>query len=205
MKKTLMIMLALVLVIAMSVTGTLAYLTSTPDAVVNTFTVGKLAIELDEAEVDQYGENENGRTEDGNEYKLVPGHTYIKDPTVWVQPDSEKSYLFVKVVNGLEAYEAESTTNTIAAQIASNGWTALEGEDNVFYKVVDPVAAGASAKDYVIFENFTLKEDADFSSFDTAEELETLEVTITAYAVQHDGLSLEAAWAAAQEAAEEQA
>lgn len=44
-----------VLLVAASVMGTLAYLTST-DTVKNTFTVGKVAITLDEAEVTEYGE-----------------------------------------------------------------------------------------------------------------------------------------------------
>lgn len=54
MKKTLTVIIALVLVVVMSVAGTVAYLTSS-DTVTNTFTVGNVEITLDEAKVDEYG------------------------------------------------------------------------------------------------------------------------------------------------------
>ena len=46
-KKKLTMAVALVLIIALAIAGTYAYLTSTPDKVTNTFTIGKLAITLD--------------------------------------------------------------------------------------------------------------------------------------------------------------
>lgn len=188
MKKTLMIMLALVLVIAMSVTGTLAYLTSTSETVTNTFTVGKLAIALDEAKVDVYGVEVDGADRvTGNEYKLIPGHNYAKDPTVWVEKDSEASYIYVKVENGIAAIEADTT---IAAQIADNDWTALGGVANVYYKEADAVPADAAERGkYVVFESFTLDDEADVSDYENAN------ITIVAYAVQKDGFDSAAeAW-----------
>ena len=88
MKKKLMTVLALVLVIAMSVAGTYAYLTSQAE-VKNTFTVGKVAITLDEAKVNQWGVAIAGVDRvNGNTYKLRPGHEYTKDPTVHFQAKS---------------------------------------------------------------------------------------------------------------------
>ncbi len=52
--KALMLVLCAVLLVTASVLGTMAYLTST-DQVVNTFTVGKVAITLDEAKVNADG------------------------------------------------------------------------------------------------------------------------------------------------------
>ena len=49
-RKVLMIALCAVLLVSISVMGTMAYLTS-QDTVTNTFTVGKVAINLDEADV----------------------------------------------------------------------------------------------------------------------------------------------------------
>ena len=112
MKKKLMTVLALVLVIALSVAGTYAYLTS-QDSVTNTFTVGNVAITMDEADVNEYGEKLNNQGTvavegdtlaarvAGNEYKLVPSHTYVKDPTIHVGANSEDCYLFVEITNGL--------------------------------------------------------------------------------------------------------
>ena len=52
--KALLLTICAVLLVAASVMGTMAYLTST-DKVQNTFTVGKVAIKLDEAKVDANG------------------------------------------------------------------------------------------------------------------------------------------------------
>ena len=128
--KALLMTLCAVLLVAASVLGTMAYLTSTPGAVTNTFTIGKIDITLDEAPVNVDGEVIDGARRMENQYKLVPGHTYIKDPTVHVTNlNSEDSYIFVKVVNGIAAYEADTK---IAAQIVAKGWTALNGVDNVY-------------------------------------------------------------------------
>ena len=97
MKKKLMTVLALVLVIAMSVAGTYAYLTS-QDTVTNTFTVGNVAIKLDEAKVDANGVAVTpAERVKANSYKLLPGHTYAKDPTVTVLKGSESSYVKMTV------------------------------------------------------------------------------------------------------------
>ena len=95
--KALLLTLCAVLLVAASVLGTMAYLTST-DEVNNTFTVGSVAITLDEAEVDENGTPvEPAARVKSNEYKLMPGHTYTKDPTVTVEKGSESSYVRMKV------------------------------------------------------------------------------------------------------------
>lgn len=94
--------LCAVLLVAASVLGTMAYLTDSKD-VKNTFTVGNVAIKLDEAKVDENGTqvvdkdgNPVARVTE-NEYKLLPGHTYVKDPTVTVKTPSVDSYVRMKV------------------------------------------------------------------------------------------------------------
>lgn len=95
--KALLLTICAVLLVAASVMGTMAYLTST-DKVQNTFTVGKVAIKLDEAKVDANGKAvEPAERVKANEYKLLPGHTYTKDPTVTVLKDSVASYVRMKV------------------------------------------------------------------------------------------------------------
>ena len=90
--KALLLTLCAVLLIAASVLGTMAYLTSTAK-VENTFTVGKVEIKLDETDVT----NPNGPRVKANSYKLMPGTTYTKDPTVTVKAGSEESYVRMKV------------------------------------------------------------------------------------------------------------
>lgn len=198
MKKKLMTVLALVLVIAMSVAGTYAYLTSQA-SVKNTFTVGKVAITLDEAKTNVDGKkvdaNGNilaeGGTDyripndadetNGNSYKLMPGHEYSKDPTVHVVAGSEACYVFVKVEDGLTNIETATEADpSIAMQIASNGWNHLESVDNVYYKSVD-AATAATGTSLVVFNGFKLTDDANTTGYETAN------ITITAYAVQQDG------------------
>ena len=180
MKKKLMTVLALVLVIALSVAGTYAYLTS-QDTVTNTFTVGKVAITMDEAAVNEYGVAIDAPRRAANEYKLVPGHEYTKDPTVHFQAKSEASYLFVKVENGISAIEA-ADNNTIADQIKVNGWSALDGVANVYYKQVD-ANTGADAIDYPVFASFKIADNANTAAYGTAQ------IVVTAYAIQADGMT----------------
>lgn len=111
MKKKLTLVVAFVLVFALGVAGTFAYLTSSA-TVTNTFTVGKVAITLLETDVDENGDAIPSATPVvENDYKLMPGHKYTKDPTVTVLADSEESYVRMLVtvsnINALkEAFPA---------------------------------------------------------------------------------------------------
>ena len=96
-KKALALVLCAVMLVVTSIFGTLAYLTDT-DAATNTFTVGKVDIKLDEADVNIYGEAiDDAERVAANEYHLIPGHTYTKDPMVTVLPGSEESYVRMMV------------------------------------------------------------------------------------------------------------
>ena len=185
--RALLLSLCAVLLVMGSVWGTVAFL-KTSDSVKNTFTVGKVAITLDEAQVNEYGLRVEGAARvKENTYKLIPGHTYTKDPTVHFAPGSEASWLFVKVENGLSEIE---TDTTIAAQIAANGWAVLEGNNGVYYKKVAANETNA-AIDYPVFAAFVLAGTANVASYKNAE------INVTAYAIQADGFdTAAAAWAA---------
>lgn len=95
--KALLLTLCAVLLVAASVLGTMAYLTSTAK-VENTFTIGKVEIKLDEAKVNANGIPEEGAARvTANSYKLMPGRTYTKDPTVTVLNGSDAAYVRMKV------------------------------------------------------------------------------------------------------------
>ena len=177
-----MLVLCAVLLVTASVLGTMAYLTST-DKVVNTFTVGKVAITLDEAKVNPDGTAVTpAERVKQNAYHLLPGHGYTKDPTVHVQANSEDSFIFVKVENGIANYEAGTT---IAAQIAANGWTALNGVENVYYKTY---TKSAESTDLPVFGSFTIADNANATDGWNNFSAET-KVTVTAYAVQKSGFN----------------
>lgn len=95
--KPLLTLCCALLLVAAGVFGTLAYLTGT-DTVNNTFTVGNVKITLDEAKVNTDGTPVMGADRvKANEYHLLPGHTYTKDPTVTVKTGSDASYVRMKV------------------------------------------------------------------------------------------------------------
>jgi len=113
--KALLLMLCAVLLVAGSVFGTMAYLTDSK-TVVNTFTVGDVAIKLDETVVKPDGTataDPAVRAEAGNAYHLLPGHKYTKDPQVHVLEGSEESYIrmVVKVNKYSELKEAFPTSD----------------------------------------------------------------------------------------------
>ena len=98
MKKALLMVFGTVCLIASTMFVTLAYLTDTA-AVTNTFTDGKVGLSLDEAAVNEDGtyktDHDNRVVE--NNYHLLPGRTYIKDPTVTVDANSEDAYVRMMV------------------------------------------------------------------------------------------------------------
>ena len=147
--KALLLTICAVLLVAASVMGTMAYLTST-DKVQNTFTVGKVAIKLDEAKVGTDGTPVEGadRVKE-NGYKLLPGHTYIKDPTVTVLKDSVESYVRLKVTFNNAAEIIAMCTDP---EFAEDGPTGVE---NAFplIRMVKFVEANAPKWDGIIPDN----------------------------------------------------
>ena len=125
MKKKLTTVLAIVLVVALSVAGTYAYLTSKTATITNTFTVGNVKIDLTETT--------------GTEYQLIPGRVHEKNPIVTVKGGSEKCYLFVKFEENGNAADYLDYTSLLAAP----DWTQGDGAkipSNVWYRVVDKSA-----------------------------------------------------------------
>lgn len=83
--KAMFVILAVVLIVGISVGGTLAWLTATSGPVTNTFTVGDINITLTETTP--------------TNYKIVPGGEDNKDPTITVLKNSENCYVYVTVDN----------------------------------------------------------------------------------------------------------
>lgn len=209
MKKKLLIMsVAMVLVCAFAVGMTIAYLTST-DEVVNTFTVGNVQIKLDEAAVNPDGTLvPNADRVKANSYKLIPGHTYTKDPTVTVLRGSESSYIKMTVTfTKADALDAIFAPNGADLTSIFNGYNPANWiykgntEDTVantrtyefWYKDAVPATTENVALD-ALFDSITVPRTI------TNEQLATIAdmtITVNAYAIQADGFTTpEAAWAA---------
>lgn len=171
-KKTLALVLALSLLVAGVVGGTLAWLTDQTAEVKNTFTVGDINIDLTETTAD---------------YEMVPGNTIAKDPTVTVKANSEACWLFVQVT------ESENLDTFITYAIAE-GWTALPGVDGVYYREVS--ASNADQTFPVLAGNtVTVKSDVTKTMLETA-KTDAPTLTFKAYAIQRDHFATAAAaWA----------
>lgn len=181
--KALLLSLCAVLLVTASVLGTMAYLTS-QDQVVNTFTVGNVAITLDEKDVDNSTLGENDRDK-ANAYKLMPGHNYEKDPIVHVDVNSEDCYLFVKVVNEIANIEAEKT---VAQQMTEKGWVAVDAANGIYVYTTDKTnpAVVTKGSNITVFENFTIAGNVDNTTLATYADKT---ITVNAYAIQADGFA----------------
>ena len=181
--KALLLALCAVLLVAVSVLGTMAYLTSKTQVITNTFTVGDINIELTETKPES------------KQAKIIPGVDIEKDPKVTVKKDSEACWLFVKVKE-----EGTFVANEVTYSIA-DGWTKGNGTNiptDVYYREVDAVTADtdfyvlAGNTDHpngVVTVSDTLTK-ADVNNI-TAENQPKL--TFTAYAVQKEGIDTAAA------------
>lgn len=124
MKKKLTTVLAIVLVVALSVAGTYAYLTAQTDTVTNTFTAAGLAssFSLDESKANQqpdgsYTLDVATRVQE-NQYSVVPKVNLDKDPTVHVTLEKNVgAYVFLAVDDNLG--------DGLTATIDRGNWTAL--------------------------------------------------------------------------------
>ena len=200
MKKKLTTVLALVLVIAMSVAGTYAYLTS-HDTVTNTFTVGNVAIKLDEAKADLDGTPVAGADRvKANSYKLLPGHKYAKDPTVTVLKGSENSYVkmtvtFTKAAELDAIFDPNGATLTrIFNGYDSATWiykgntedTANNTRTYEFWYKETVAAPDADVALDALFDSITVPGGI---KNDQLKTIEGMTITVNAYAIQADGFA----------------
>ena len=207
-KKILMLVVTMILVAAISVTATMAYLKSQTNVTQNAFAVGNVKVSLDEAKVNENGQpvDEDGNVVDDvkdaarvleNECKLIPGRTYMKAPTIYVEEGSEDCIVFVvlrmpkSLVNVI--YDVDEYGGCIFPQILRNGWRANgyaipDGAVDstefcvVFcYNYAQPVAANTTLP---FFESITIDKSV---TQDQLKGADLNEIKITAYAFQNEG------------------
>lgn len=220
--KALLTLMCAVLLVVAAVYGTLAYLTD-KDAVTNTFTVGSVGLELDEAKVNSdgsYVKNHDTRVQN-NEYHLLPGHTYYKDPTVTVDANSEAAYVRMivtvknidKLKNALTDTKYYGTDGTFLLQmlcVDENGtctWDAdtwkmhsytesADGKTGTYeFRYKEIVAKSAEAAVLPdLFTHITVPGEIDNEHL---AYLNDVEIVVNAHAIQADGFeTADEAWAA---------
>lgn len=208
--KPLLLFLCAALLVGVSVLGTLAYLTDQVE-VKNTFTVGKVEIKVDEAKVDSDGVRITPETRvTENDYHLVPGGTYSKDPTMAVLKGSEEAYVrmlvTVNCANELNAiFDATGgfAYDSILSGFDATKWMCVNETMNAatntvtyefrYKNAVKPTATENTVLE-PLFTTVTIPATLDSSDM---ESINNLEVTVIGHAIQKVGFNDEAsAWAA---------
>ena len=179
-KRTIALLMAVVMLFGATVGGTIAWLTAKTDPVVNTFTPSDIAITL----------TETANQTDGTwKAQVIPGKEYAKNPVVAVNGTltNVDVYLFVTFDPSTSATYLDYTSN-----LDGNGWTKLE--DGVYYR---EVKVGDSVKEWHLLANdkVTVKSDLTEDVVDDA----SFTMTYKAYAIQTVGFAnAAAAWTEAK-------
>lgn len=143
-KRTVALLLAIVLVIGCGIGGTLAWLIAGPKEVKNTFTTSNIDITLEETPSTN---PDDGDQDDGtNSYQMIPGHVITKDPKVSVVENSEPCFVFVELIksDNFDIYMEYTVDllNTSDGSTDIEGWTRLIGltgdnaDREVYYREV---------------------------------------------------------------------
>jgi len=193
---------------------TFALLSFKTDTIVNTFTVGEVSLKLDETDVDENGiPIPNADRVTGNEYKLIPGKTYVKDPTLTVLSGSEPSYvrLLVTITKAKEIKEvfgSDFLPENYVTGWDKNKWISTsikENQDNSItyeFRYFEPVSGKVNdqKQDVVLtalFNSFTVPTKL------TGEDLKKIkdfEIKVVGHGIQATGFkSAQEAWTAFDE------
>lgn len=159
-KRIMIIICATTLIASICAGTTVALLTAVSGPVENVFTIGNIDLELAETT--------------GNSYKMIPGHSIKKDPTVTVKTGSEDCWLFIKID------KTEGFDNYFSYQL-EDGWTHLGGFDGVYYRSIVNVKTNVS---FNILKNNSITVRDDLTEEKMSAITSQPQIVFTAYAVQ---------------------
>lgn len=212
--KTKILIACLSLIAITSTIITFALLTYETDTLVNTFTVGQVSLKLDETDVDETGTPIEGADRvTGNEYKLIPGKSYVKDPTMTVLSGSEASYVRILVTITKAKEIKEVFGDDFLPENYVTGWdktkwvstSIKENEDNSItyefrYHEVVTGYVDTKKEDVVLtplFTNFTALGEL---TNEDLKKIEGFEIKVVGHGIQATGFkSAEEAWTAFDE------
>ena len=182
MKKILAMTLAAVLLVAVSVAGTVAYLQDATDPVVNTFSPTNIDVTLTETKPD------------GGSAQVIPGVDIEKNPKVTASATAGVAYwVFVDVAEAdwFAGVEADGVTRKVNYAV-DGAWTLLGSNDKGALVYYQAVPNGGAFEDYVLQDNVVT-----VSATLTDEEMASLttmgSLTFKAYAIQQEAMADEEA------------
>lgn len=212
-RKALIMSVCIVLIVAATIFGTVAYLTDS-DSALNTFTVGSIGLKLDEAKVNEMGEEQGDErwqptaNDPAQAYHLLPGHTYTKDPTVTVDAGSDNAYIRMMVTvtfeNALDDAQLATSLDTIFTGYDAAKWeraakdvSADKKTITYEYRYFQTVDNSESTTDLPLKPLFTeIKVPGTMTNEEIA-NLQGMEILVEAHAIQATGFeNADAAWAA---------
>ena len=141
--------------------GTYAYLQGETNDVVNSFDTNEVTVDLTETT--------------GSNYEIIPGTTQAKDPKVTVNATVD-AYVYVTV---------DDATDGLVTYTMADGWTLLEGYENVYYR---EVTASDAAQEFDVLAGNQVSYDAALTNTDMVDAegnlKDGIDLTFKAYAVQ---------------------
>jgi hypothetical protein len=183
-KKIMAIALCTIIAVTAIAGSSLAWLQDTTETVVNTFTEGKVDIELFEHDYvpETNTLDTNTKVVANSDYKMIPGQVLPKDPTVVVKASSEACYVFIKVeeVNDVDTF--------LKYSIDTDVWTALTGVTGVYYREVAGISADGTDATYSVLKDDQVKviDTVTKTNFTSLTDATLPTLSFTAYAVQKD-------------------
>lgn len=175
--KTFALVVVMMLVIGCTIGGTIAWLTATSGPVTNTFTVGDINITLAET------------TE--SSFKIVPGGTSAKDPTVTVKANSENCYVYVTVDNTVRL----GGTIVATPNISDADWLVVQtAGSKTLYRYKEIVSLKAADQKLPVFTSVAYSDSITKSDINT---LNGTKIIINAFAHQSDNAAQNVADSAA--------
>lgn len=163
--------------------GTLSWLMTSTDPIVNVFTYGDIRITLTETKGEELS--------DGRYFKMTPGKVIEKDPKISVLADSEDCWLFVKIDESSDKALSDYIEYAIA-----DGWTALQEAPGVYFRTVDN---SSEAQNFPVLKDdkVSVKGSVTLEMLQVLDSSNYPKMTFTGYAVQRD-MSIDAIDSAAE-------
>lgn len=180
-KKILVLALAALLLVAVGVGGTLAWLTDSTSMITNTFTESDIDIELSE-------------TSTTMKFQMIPSVDITKDPKVTVKAGSEACYVFVKITEAGEVTVGAETKkfDDFLTYAYDTGWLVLAGQgtktatENDTYVIYKAQAATESDTDLQILADnkVSVKDSVNKAMMDALNANNYPTLTFQAWAIQ---------------------
>ncbi|HIW75723.1 MULTISPECIES: hypothetical protein [Gordonibacter] len=216
-KKTLVGIIAILLICSIAVAGVLAYLQQSTMAVTNTFTASATGIiatdgthTLWEHEVTSNGDGtytvggndakvEAGKTDVTQTYEVFPGYNIPKDPTITLQKVTQPAYLFVEVNAGSfkqDGTEADASVwgDTLKYTLDDTKWEQLKevtgpngGVVYAYKETITPADTKDKAQDYPILKKISVT-DPKSGAITVTENTIEVAATYTPVEGNHDDL-----------------